>query len=60
MRYLLMIYTNEAKDANRSPEEQEANMGAYYAYTNEIQEKGLMLGGEALHLTSATTTVRIR
>lgn len=60
MRYLLLIYTSETEDANRTPAEQEANMGAYNAFTNEIREKGLMLGGEALHPTTEATTVRVR
>ena len=60
MRYLLLIYTSEAQDAKRTPEEQEANMGAYYTFTNEVQEAGVMVGGEALHPTNTATTVRVR
>ena len=60
MKYLLMIYTNEQQDAQRTPEEQEANMGEYFAFTNEIREAGVMLGGEALQPTTTATTVRVR
>jgi hypothetical protein len=60
MRYLLMIYSNEQQDAQRTPEQGEANMQAYFAFTNELQESGAMLGGEALHATSSATTVRVR
>ena len=60
MKYLLLIYTSEAQDAQRTPEQQEANMGEYYAFTNEVREAGVMAGGEALHPTSAATTVRVR
>ena len=60
MKYLLMIYTNEQQDAQRTPEEQEANMGEYFAFTNEIREAGVMLGGEALQSTTTATTVRVR
>ena len=60
MKYLLMIYTDERQDAQRTPEQQEANMGEYFAFTNEIREAGVMLGGEALHPTTTATTVRVR
>ncbi len=60
MRYLLMIYTNEQSDAQRSPEEQEANMGEYFAFTEEVSQAEAMLGGEALHPTTTATTVRVR
>lgn len=60
MKYLLMIYTNEQQDAQRTPEESEANMGDYYAFTNAVREAGVMVAGEALHPTTAATTVRVR
>jgi len=60
MQYLLMIYTSEQQDAQRTPEESEANMGAYYTFTREIQEAGVMVSGEALHPTTSATTVRVR
>lgn len=60
MQYLCLIYTSEEEDAKMSPEEQDANMGAYYAFTAAVREAGVMAGGEALHPTSAATTVRVR
>ncbi|HNB53247.1 MAG TPA: YciI family protein [Anaerolineales bacterium] len=60
MQYALLIYTNEAEDMKRSPEEQEANMAEYYAFTNEVQQAGKLLAGEALHPTHAAKTVSIR
>ena len=60
MQYLLMIYSNEQQEAQRSPEENEAVMGQYYAFTNEVREAGVMVAGEALHPTTAATTVRVR
>ena len=60
MRYLLLIHTSEAQDAQMTPAEQEANMGAYYAFTKELTESGANLGGEALQPTSTATTVRVR
>ncbi len=60
MRYLMLIYTSEVEDMKASPAEQEAVMGEYWAFTNEIREKGLNLGGEALQPTNTATTVRVR
>lgn len=60
MRYLLLINTDESVEANRSDEENEAVMGAYYAFTNELRESGSFVGGEALQPTSTATTVRVR
>lgn len=60
MRYLALIYGNEADGQNATQEEQVAVMEAYNAFTHEISESGAMLGGEALMPTSTATTVRIR
>lgn len=60
MRYLLLIYTDEQQDARRPPAEQEAIMGEYFAFTNEVRAAGAFQAGEALHSTSTATTVRLR
>lgn len=60
MRYLCLIYTSEVEDAKRTPEQQEANMGAYFAYTQEITEAGVNAGGEALQPIATATSVRVR
>ena len=60
MRYLLLIYTNEANDAQATQADQEAMMGAYWAFTKEVNEAGVNLASEALQPTSTATTVRVR
>jgi len=60
MRYLLLIYGDEAAHNAMSPAELEAEMGAYWAYTNAVKEAGINLGGEALHPIATATTVRVR
>ena len=60
MQYLLMIYTNEQQEARRTAEENDAVMGEYYTFTNEVRAAGVMVAGEALHPTTAATTVRVR
>jgi len=58
MRYALLIYGDESAEARQSPEEQAAVMTAYNAFGDRYKEK--ILGGDALHPTSASTTVRVR
>jgi hypothetical protein len=58
MKYLLLIYGDENK--KYTPEEEQQVMQDYYTYTNEIRERGVYVGGEALHPTSAATTVQVR
>lgn len=59
MKYLLAIYADEAADARKAPEVLQAEMGQYFAFTNEVKEAGTYVGGEALHPTSMATTVRV-
>jgi len=60
MRYLLLIYTQEQAEVEASPAEQEAMMEAYFTFSKEVREAGLMLAGEALQPTATATTVRVR
>lgn len=55
MRYLILIYENEA-----NPQPDEAEMKAWFDYTDRLQESGCYVAGEALHPTSSATTVRVR
>ncbi len=59
MRYLALIYGSEAAATAMSKAEQEAEMIAYNAFGKNEAER-LQDGGEALHPTSAATTVRVR
>jgi hypothetical protein len=60
MKYLVMIYSDEAADARRPASEQDAEMQNYFAFTSDIRDAGVYKGGEALHPTSTATTVRVR
>lgn len=60
MKYAMLIYTDQAADSSRPTEEQQAVMGAYYGFTNEVKEKELYKAGEALYPTTSATTVRVR
>jgi hypothetical protein len=59
MQYLLLIYTAEPTEA--VPEDLMAEeMEAYNEFGRWVNERGLFQAGEALHPTSAATTVRVR
>ena len=58
MKYLMLIYDNEAQFAAADPKEVQQVMGAYAAFTNEVKEKKVYVTGEALQPTSTATTVQ--
>jgi hypothetical protein len=60
MQYLLLIYGDEKAGADVSKEQMDAVMADYNAYTEALGKSGLMRAGEALHPTSAATTVRVQ
>ena len=60
MRYLLLIYSDEKAGASASKEEVDAWMGEYVAYTEAMEKAGISKEGDALHPTSAATTVRVQ
>jgi hypothetical protein len=60
MRYLCLIYDEEKKIATMSKGEQDAFMGEYFAFTEDIKKSGHYIGGEALQPVGTATTVRMR
>lgn len=60
MRYMLLIYGNESADAQQTPAQMEAEMQAYYAFTEEVGAAGVLRAGEALLETAKAKTVRVR
>lgn len=61
MRYLLLIYQNEADYAKLSEEEMGADYAAYAAFAEEAKQRGVLSDdGLALNPTHTATTVRIR
>ncbi|MBL8155945.1 MAG: YciI family protein [Anaerolineae bacterium] len=57
MQYMCLIYGNEA---NQTPEQIQAEMAAYNAFTAMVRDRGAFVSAEALHPTNAATTVRVR
>ena len=60
MKYLCLIYDEEAKMTSMSKDQSDAFMGEYFAFTEDIKKSGHYLGGEALKPVSTATTVRLR
>ena len=58
MRYMLLIYTSEAQDAQATKEDMDATMAAYNAFGEQFHDQ--IVGGDALTPTPSATTVRVR
>jgi hypothetical protein len=60
MQYLLMIYTSEATKKAIPPAEMGTILQAYSAYTDAMNQAGVLRAGERLHPTANATSVRVR
>jgi hypothetical protein len=60
MRYLLLIYNEEANFQPPAPEDLEVALKPWWDYQDWLEEKGWYLGGDALQRTHTATTVRGR
>jgi hypothetical protein len=58
MRYMFLIYTNEATDAKQGTPEADARMQGYMAF-GQAAEKAIR-AGDRLHPVAAAKTVRVR
>jgi hypothetical protein len=59
MKYMLLIYRNEAEMLGAGKAELEQAMGAYIAYTEALKKAGILVGGERLQPSTAATSVRV-
>ena len=60
MKYLCLIYSQEAQMASMSKSEADALMSEYWAFTEAIKKSGHYVAGEALQPVHTATTVRMR
>ena len=60
MQYMLLIYGDESTWQGRSDKERGQVMQAYGAFTQELQQSGAMVAGDALQPTQTATTVRVQ
>jgi hypothetical protein len=59
MKYMLLIYRDEAAMQAASQAQIEQTMGAYLAYTEALRKAGVIVGGDRLQPTSSATSVRL-
>ena len=59
MKYLLLIYANEANMQSASKMDIDQMHAAYIAYTEAMTKAGVIVGGERLRPTSSASTVRV-
>ncbi len=60
MRYLLLIYENEANWGKMSEEEKGKIFQEYMTFGKDIRAKGNYVAGEALQPVATATTVRVK
>ena len=60
MKYMFLLYGDESRWIDVTPEELQQVMQAYEAFSREVTEAGVFVSGEPLEVTSAATTVRVR
>jgi len=59
MKYMLLIYSDEAAMQSRSEAELGQMMAAYGAYAEAMGKAGILLGGDRLRPAGAATTLRV-
>jgi hypothetical protein len=58
MKYMLMIYSDEAAMQDASREQMAEMIGAYTAYTEAMRQSGAYVAGDRLQRSASATTVR--
>jgi hypothetical protein len=59
MQYILLLHAEEAGFAKMTPEQQQQGMAAYMAYSQALNEAGIMKGSNRLRPVATATTVRV-
>ena len=59
MQYILMLYARESGWSELTQAQQEQAMGAYSAYTEALNNAGVLTGVNRLQPASTATTVRV-
>ena len=60
MRYMMMVYGDDAAYATATPEAMQQFMVEFDAFHGEMAQRGNMLVAERLHPVSTATTVRVK
>lgn len=59
MKYLLLIYADEAATAKANEADMKQMMAAYGAYTEAVKQAGIQVGSNRLQPTATASTVRV-
>jgi hypothetical protein len=59
MKFLLLLYGDETKWMDMSPEEAQQSVEVWNAYGQQLTDAGVLVSGEALSPTTEATTVRL-
>ena len=60
MKYVLLLYGDEGRWADMTPEEAAADMERWGAFGQELTDSGAFVAGEGLDPTTTAVTVRIK
>lgn len=60
MHYVMLIYGSEAEYNNMTEAERAQILQGHYAFNAEVQQHGVVVGGQPLQPPSMATTVRVR
>lgn len=60
MKYVMLIYGDEAAGAGMTQEQQMQELADYNTFGAYASGRATIVSGEALHPTSAATTIRVR
>ena len=60
MEYLMLIYSEEKCEPRPGTPEGDSHFNAYMKFSEEVQQKNVMRGSNALQDISTATTVRVR
>jgi hypothetical protein len=60
MQYMLLIYDSEETWAALSEDERNALYAEYGAFTNEVRDKGVLVGADQLQPAATASVVRVK
>lgn len=60
MKYMLLIYWDQSKPRDLTPEEGRAEAQSWYAFLAEAQEAGVLAGNGGLAPVTTAKTIRVR
>jgi hypothetical protein len=60
MRYMMLIYNDQAAEARQDAEQRGQAMAGHSAFAGEMRARGILLDGNELHPAAIATTIRVR